>query len=416
MDEFLRKHVKIAAAFILLLAMGLTTYGNYLFSLYNPGGNDFLPYWLGTQLLIKEGQSPYSTSTAIRIQTFAYGRPALPEEGEMGVFYPLYSLLIFLPFSLISNYSLARTLWMTFLEAASILIVILSLRLFRWQPGSWFSMILFLFSLFWYHGLRAIVNGNAVVLVGLFLLGSIFALSHQREVLAGVLLSLATIKPQVALVPYLFLSLWGIVHQRKRFVIAAWGSLILLISAGMFIIPDWLFQNFSEVLKYPTYTAPGNPSAALARLLPGVGNYLGALVSAIAWVAMGLLWKRHLKYASSESFPQLPWLFYLTFTLAQWSGIQTDPGNFVALLPGLILVYALWERTSARPEATRIIILLNLAFVMVSLWGLFLITLEHTSQPVQSPVMFFPLPSMLLFWLLRAGKQFKPLADIANSR
>jgi hypothetical protein len=40
--------------------------------------------------------------------------------------------------------------------------------------------------------------------------------------------------------------------------------------------------------------------------------------------------------------------------------------------------------------------------LMFGLWGLFLATVERSYQPIQSPVMFFPLPGIvviLLYWM-----------------
>jgi hypothetical protein len=42
----------------------------------NPGGNEFLPRWLGTRSFLTRGWSPYSLETTRQIQSMVYGRQA----------------------------------------------------------------------------------------------------------------------------------------------------------------------------------------------------------------------------------------------------------------------------------------------------------------------------------------------------
>ncbi len=67
----------------------LLGWGNLKFVQQNPGGNDFLVNWMGTQSLVKENLSPYSDTVTTRIQREVYGRPALVgQEEEMRVTAP----------------------------------------------------------------------------------------------------------------------------------------------------------------------------------------------------------------------------------------------------------------------------------------------------------------------------------------
>ena len=201
---------------ILLVVFGIgalvaLTWGNHTYAGQNPGGNDFLVHWEGTRALLKDGISPYSDETAVRIQTLAYGRPAQPGEHELRVAYPLYSIIFFAPFALIDNYLMARAVWMTLLEVGLIALVFLSLRLASWKPAPVLLALLLLFSLFWYHGLRSLVNGNAVILVAVGLVAGLLALRAGSEELAGVLFAFTTIKPQVVVLVLAFVCIWGAV-------------------------------------------------------------------------------------------------------------------------------------------------------------------------------------------------------------
>jgi hypothetical protein len=198
----LRKRQSNAWLWILavVFAIGLLavlTWANYRYSKTTPGGTDFLVHWVGTRSFMQDGLSPYSDEVALRIQQMVYGRPAAPGEHELRVAYPLYSMLVFLPFSLISNFELARAFWMTTLEVALILLTVLSLRLTRWKLKPPMLALVLLFSIFWYHAMRPLILGNAVILVALGITGAFLAIRSGMDELAGILLGLTTIKPQL---------------------------------------------------------------------------------------------------------------------------------------------------------------------------------------------------------------------------
>ena len=78
----------------------------------------------------------------------AYGRPAREGEHELRVAYPLYSVLMFLPFALFKNYILARALWMTVLEIALVLLSVVSMRLVGWKPKLLTLALFLVFTIF----------------------------------------------------------------------------------------------------------------------------------------------------------------------------------------------------------------------------------------------------------------------------
>jgi len=84
-------------------------------------------------------------------------------------------------------------------------------------------MLLLLFSLFWYHALRALILGNAVILVALLITAGLLAVRNNEDELAGVLFGFATIKPQVVLVLLVFIFLWSL-NQRRWKIIFGWSE------------------------------------------------------------------------------------------------------------------------------------------------------------------------------------------------
>jgi hypothetical protein len=382
---------------LLSVAIAGIASANYRFVQGNPGGNDFLVHWVATRSLLIDGLSPYSDEVALRVQKMAYGRPALPGENEMRVAYPLYSATIFLPFALISDYNLARAAWMTLLEASMVGLALLNLRLTGWKPGLWVLLLFLLFTLTWYFSARALINGNAVILVALMSSGAFAAIKAGKDELAGILLALSTIKPQVVLLLVIFVWIWAISVRRWAVVVWTVISVVALSISAAFFVPDWPLQNLWEILQYPGYNPPGTPGAALATWWPAAGPKMGAGLTVLLAAMLLVEWLA----ARGKGFRWFLWTVSLTLVAGQWIGIQTDPGNFVVLFIPLVLVLAMWEEHWGNKG--RLVSVVSMMVTFAGLWWLFLVTVETTNgQPQQNPVMFFPLPLLLfigLYWV-----------------
>ncbi len=400
-----RRHWYVGLILTLALAAVLTS-ANLAYARANPGGTDFLVHWVAARHILFEGRSPYTDTVALEIQQRIYGRPARPDEHQQRVVYPLYSVVVFAPFAWIEDFAWARALWMTLLEAAALATVGLSLALARWRPSPWALGGLMLFALTWYHGLRTLINGNAVGLVAFGLTLAVWAVLRGRDGLAGVALALSTIKPNLALLPFVFTLLWAWRQGRWRLLAFMLGTWALLAGLATVWHPLWWAEYARELVRFPGYNPPGTVQAVLRAAWPGLGSIIGV------WVSLGLLglllwaWRRAVRYPG-----QYPWAMWLTLAASQWVGIQTDPGNFVILLPALVYVWAealrRWKRWGAA------FVMLSVVGLWVGLWAFFVSTLTvHHGQPMPSPWLFVPVPgyALLGLWWLRPGNAEASLA------
>ena len=375
------------------LLVPLLVWGNVRFARQHAGGNDFMVYWVAARAWLLEGRDPYGDAVALDAQRLAYGRPAQGEEGQMRLVYPLYACGLVAPFALVGDYALARGLWNAALEVLLVVMLGLALATVGWRPPPWLLALLTAFSLTWYEAVRAVVNGNAVVWVAVFLTGAAWAWRNQRETAAGVLLALATIKPQLAFLPVAFAVLWGLSRRRWRLLGGLAGTLAVLVGLSMAWVPRWPVEELREVLRYPSYTPPNTLQAALRGWWPVAGRWLGWGVTAALSAALAWAWW----HSRREAFPL--WAYNLTLVASQWIGIATDPGNFLILfLPLVALLAALFG--DGRHRFRIAIVLLALGLVWGGLWWAFLATLtwQH-GQPLQSPWMYLPLPAVLLVGL-----------------
>ncbi len=382
-----------------LLAAGLIAvliWGNYRYTSRNGGGNDFLVHWMGTQSFLRDGLSPYSDEVALRIQNMVYGRPAQQGEHELRVAYPLYSIFVFMPFALFNDFNLARAIWMAALEIGLIALASLCLRMTKWKPKPITLGLFLLFSVFWYHAMRPLILGNAVILVILMIVGAFLAIRSGNDELAGLLFAFSTIKPQVVFFLFIFVVIWGVGNKRYKLIGWMLGVLVLLVGVSTLLLPDWILQNIREVIRYPGYNPPGTLSSALGAIWPGMGNRLGAGISGLVGALMLLEWW----FARKANYRHFLWTANFTLLASQWVGMQTDPGNFIILFPGLVLVFGVWIERWHR--AGQGLIWTSMFFLFVGIWAIFLRTVEYSYQPIQSPIMFIPLPLFMfiaIYWV-----------------
>jgi hypothetical protein len=386
---------------LLLILLGLVLLGalgwvNYSFSAQNPGGNDFLVYYTAARALLHEGESPYSDRVAARIQEQVYGGPAAEGQHQLRFVYPLYSMVLFAPFAVISNFAAARAVWMTALEAVIFLLALLNLRLSRWKPPFWLKAVYFVFSLTWYHAVRGLINGNAVLVIALLITLFILSVRSERFVLSGIVLALATIKPHLLFLPVFYAMVWAFTKRHWSLIGSFFAALVALTGVSMLFVPEWILQNLGEILKFPEY----NPALTLGEIL---GGWLPGIREQATWaptVILGLIMVLEWRSSRDGSFNRFLWTFCFTLVISQWIGIPTDPGNFIILFPALVIVLSAW--TKRWKEYGNLAAGSALAILWGGIWWIFLSTVEMDYQPIQSMIMFIPLPAFLflgLYWV-----------------
>ncbi len=379
---------------LILLAVAALTVANWAYARAHPGGTDFLVHWVAARHVLFEGRSPYTDPVAHEIQMRIYGRPARPDEHQQRVVYPLYSVLVFAPFAWVQDFTLARALWMTLLEVCLVATLGLGLALARWRPAPLTLAGLLLFTLTWYHGLRTLINGNAVGVVAFLLALAAWAGHQKRDGLAGAALALSAIKPNLALLPIVFTLGWAWRRGRRRLLASLLGTWAFLAGLATLWHPRWWFEYARELRRFPGYNPPGTLQAVLRAAWPTGGAWIGALVSLGLLVLLAWAWTQAVRRA--ETFP---WAFWLTLAASQWIGIQTDPGNFVVLLPALVYVWA--EALRRWGRAGEIFVGLSLLGLWLGVWAFFVATVSGEGGfPTPSPWLFLPVPGYALLGLL----------------
>jgi hypothetical protein len=385
------------ALLVLLLAVlsVAVSYENFRFSLQAPGGNDFLPRWLGTRLWLTQGVSPYDPSVAQQAQQIIYGRPADPEAGEdLARFaYPLPVVLFVIPFALLP-FTLARALWMTVLEAGLLALTLIGLQLARWRPKVLLFGALMVFSLVWYQGFRAVILGQFAVLEAVLVAGALWAVQREQDAIAGILLALSLSKPQIVILLIPYVLFWGLLNRRMGLVGWTLGASLVLMGTFVAILPGWPLEWIREVVGYTSYSVAGSPISLAADALPFPSFWLTVGVSGAA--LLYLLWEWILSTGKPNRWFQ--WTAALTLVITQMVSLRTASTNFLVFVPGMLLIFASWWQRWGQGGTAAIV--LALAALVALPWLAFVNTIQGNQE---SSLMLIPLPFAMLFgmWWVR---------------
>lgn len=378
--------------FVIAALVGLT-WANYQFSLQNPGGNDFLARWMGARYWVMEGVSPYAEQVSLASQRVIYGHPADVSKGEdkNHFVYPLYSMVFFAPFGPL-EYNLARALWMTLVEVSLFLLAIVSLRLVDWQVPVYKAIVLIIFTLLWYHGIRTIILGQFAGLNALLITLALLLIMRKQDFAGGMLLALSTAKPQMVflLVPFVFL--WAISTRRRDVIGGLLVGMAVLIGASLALLPRWPLEWLRQLLDYPSYTMQtASPLSMIASTMPGISRQLSLFLHVFFVAYMLLEWV----FAWGKDERWFRWTALMTIVITNLVAYRTATTNFIMMLPALFLIFSLWEarwRTYG-----RIAVWVSLIVLGFGLWPLFLSTVQGNQEQT---VMYLPYPFFCLIGLL----------------
>lgn len=347
--------------------------------------SDLYPRWLGSRELLLHHRDPYSPEVTREIQAGYYGRPLDPgrvddPKDQQGFAYPVHVVFLLaptigLPFPLVQN---AFRWLLVMLTLASVL---LWLRVLRWRPGIVVVAILIVLTLGSYSVLQGIMLQQLTLVVSALLAACAAALVAGNFALAGFLLALATIKPQLALPVAGWLVLWAASdwRRRQRFLWSFGLTTAILLCASEYILPGWIGRFRDAVAAYRQYTG-GAGSLLDVLTTPALGKVLAA-VAVIAVAITG--WRFRQASHESDAFGvMLAQVLAVTLVIVPTFAAY----NQVLLLPAVFLIVAAWRDLWRKGRLTRMVCGLGLLVVSwpwLSSLGLMLASLFLPDRVVQ---------------------------------
>ena len=310
-----------------------------------PRGNlsDLYPRWLGSRELLLNRRDPYLAEITREIQSGYYGRPldsARPNDphDQEAFAYPVYVAFVLAP-AIQLPFGAVQASFRWLLAGLTVLSLVFWLRVASWQL-SWRSVapvVLLTFATF--PVVQGIHLQQLSLLVAALIAGCVYALCTNRQVLAGILLALATIKPQLAVPLAAWLLLWSVSRLTSRWKFAAWFSITLsaLILGGEVLLPGWIHEFYSATLAYRSYTGA-------TSILDQLGGRTGgpALTLAVVLAVALAVWRarKSVPDAADEIFRCTTFLVLAATVVIVPSNA---PYNQLLLLPGALLIVQTWN-------------------------------------------------------------------------
>jgi hypothetical protein len=331
--------------FLALAILGGLAWGNMFYVRAQPVEKQFLVPWLAARTYLQYGISPYDDQTTQRAQIVYYGRLAKENEDPLQLSTSLPAELLYFPFALVTDYALARGLWMMLGEIAVAAAAFLCLPLAGWKPRRFLLTVVLLFSILWVYAMMPLTSGSPAPFVALGLVGALAAMRAEKDELAGALLTLSLLEPGIAAVFLLFVVWWTVALRRGR---VWWG---FLMAAGLFttvsflLIPSWFIPFLRGAVSHSHY----NPGLTVAALLADWWPALGLKLSLAITAGLGLMLFLELRALRGKDFRHSLWVASLTLAAAPLTGLPVSlDGHLLLLLPMILLLAVVPERWSGR--------------------------------------------------------------------
>jgi hypothetical protein len=232
---------------LFLLLVALLAVGIHTVMPDNSVGIDLHVFYLAAQNVFLHHDSPYGDDVALQSQLSVFGRPANVDEDHMSFPYPPYSLLILAPLSGLP-FSWVQAIWMAFFLLASVGAMLLAFPQKPLLPV--FGVLLFFPFTF------GLILGNFVNLIALVILVAISQLMFAKKVhqgiqiLLGIFIAWATIKPQFIWMYLICLLLASLKNRYWPLLISFSASLVAFIGISFLLVPNWPALWLERIDKY----------------------------------------------------------------------------------------------------------------------------------------------------------------------
>ncbi len=359
------------------------------------GGGDFYTHWVASRGFIFEKIDPYSGEVPARVQELVYGDSAKAGDEPYILDTPFHILLLYFPFSLLSDPQLARALYTLLLELALFALALLSLRLTDWEAPRYFSVLFLLFCVFNFYAFQAIMEASPVLLLGLIYAGILLALRAEQDELAGALMAVSLYYWEVG-GPFLILVAWRAYRERRGRVFAGLGMITFMLAAVSFLVyPNWAIPYLRAGMNNLRADFGFSTHEIFAHLFPSQNGIYAWIFIGILVIALGYEWNAALQ----GDYRRFYWTACLSLAAAPLLGFRSEMEHLAVLVIPFALIFAVihdrWNRIGD--------MLTTLLLLIVSLlpWAVFFFALPLVGEIAQEIMfLFLPLSTIIgLYWI-----------------
>jgi hypothetical protein len=299
---------------------------------------DLYPRWYGTQQLVLYGQNPYGERVSEDLQLAYYGNVVSGGvRDEQRFAYPAYVALFLLP-AVHLPFSEVKLVASILMAGAIAVSVPLWLGFIGWRLARWKVVVIVLLVLSCSPAVQALDLQQLSTIVCAFVAAACFLLRRGAYIAAGILLALATIKPQMIFLLGLWLLLWVVCgwRDRKKLLLSFAAIMIVLIGIGEWMVPGWIGQFLSAARAYRNYA--GGSAQSIVEMI--AGRIWGSLVGVVILLGLAVACSR----ARSEP-PESAKFVYLVALILAVSTLVLPPAapyNHLLLVPGVLILVRDW--------------------------------------------------------------------------
>ena len=293
-----------------------------------PSLNDLYPVWVGSRELLVHGRNPYSREVSREIQIAFYGEdlgPGTRPDQQCCFAYPVYVSFLFAP-TVKTDFSTLQLPALLFLTVVTVVSIICwHAAIGRAEGELVFIIPLVLISPPVMQGLELRQSG---MFVAALLAGAAILAQRRHFILSGTALALATIKPQMCMLPIAWMLLWALNdwRTRKNLAIGFGATMALLVGGGEVLLPGWISDFLAQLRVYR-----GFAGASMLELL--YGRSIGLTLTAVfIFVLLLVMWR---KRAVSDFVPMLA--IVLATEVVIVPGLKSLL-NLVLLIPGIFIL------------------------------------------------------------------------------
>jgi hypothetical protein len=298
---------------------------------------DLYPRWYGTRELLLHHRDPYGVEVSHEIQIAFYGnvldpsRPGEPRDQQRFA-YPLYVVFLLAPTVHMDFHTVRLVVWW-FLAAVTVLNLLAWLRFFRLHLSPPALATLFAMVLSSIPVMEGVHLLQLALLVSCFISAAALSVISGQLFLAGALLALSTIKPQLSVLPIAWFVLWtlGDFRQRRSLLAGFAATLTALILASEYLLPGWFLRYPSALRAYAGYTSA---RSLLGVLFPSTVSWLVSLF--VLFIAAAFCWRVRRQPANSLAFA-IAFGFAAALTVSIVPSVLA-PFNHLLLLPVVLLM------------------------------------------------------------------------------
>lgn len=366
---------------------------------------DLYSPWVGTRELLLKGRNPYSAEVSHEIQMAFYGhaidqsydKPESEIVDEQRFAYPVYVVFLLAP-AVHADFARLEK-WAPVVHGVLVAASVwLWMAVLRWKPPPAIAAAVALFALSCPQIAQGLRLRQFGLLVAFLLALASWCVVREQYFLAGILLAVSTIKPQMVALAMVWFLIWTIGDWKRRWTLAAGFCLAMsiLVGAGEWLVPDWPRSFLRGLAAYRQYSG----AKSLATVL--LGSWVGGLLSLLAgFVLLNYAWRQRRACSESPKFLQTLSLFLIAGTVIL---PLLPPYNQVILLLPVAMLIRDWR---SLPRWARAGFVLLVAWPYVTSLGLLLHPpdLDSLQRVPLLPSALTLLTPFLVFWLLLSRRE-----------